>query len=63
MDSLPLELRQDIFVRYRVGLRHRMAQRRLSRVRKRTMVKELAALFQWTHRDFRVLLYLLRRPV
>jgi hypothetical protein len=61
--ALPAELQRLIFVLYRVGLRRRMAQRRLQVTRRRRLHDELEGLFAFAHGWNHVVLFLLKaRP-
>lgn len=59
--ALPDDVRRQIFVLFRMGLRRRMAQRRLQATRRRGMHAELTQLFAFANRCNHVVLRLLSR--
>lgn len=59
--NLPEDLRRVIFVRYRAGLRRRMALRRLHQTRTRGMVAELQSLFEFAAGHTEIVLQMLAR--
>lgn len=56
LDELPCDLREWIFVLYRVGLRQRMARRRLRRTRLRCVHDELIEVFGFANGNVAVVM-------
>lgn len=63
LDDLPYDLRSHIFAWYRMGIRKRMAQRRLQRTFKKSAQGELLCLFHFCNGDHEILLRLTRQFV
>ena len=56
LDSIPTDLRELVFVWYRVGIRKRMAQRQLHLTHMKRVNDELGALFEFCNGDYRLLI-------
>jgi hypothetical protein len=57
LEDLPYELRENVFVWYRVVIRKRMAQRRLQRTRTKSVQQELRNRFAFCLGDYKRVLY------
>ena len=59
IEKLPFELREYVFIWYRVGLRRRLAQRRLVRTMMRKLTREINDIFAFCNGDYRIVLAML----
>tara|TARA_B110001450_G_scaffold107537_1_gene101775 strand:+ start:248 stop:478 length:231 start_codon:yes stop_codon:yes gene_type:complete len=59
IDELPFELREYVFIWYRVKLRRRLAQRRLVHTMMRHLTKEINDVFTFCNGDYRIVLGML----